>query len=451
MATKQYVNLLYDADKHHGAKVVLEATAANVGGDDVVRSEWWVEPGADNTDLKYLSRWSRGRMRRKYVRNRDDKFKNTLKLPHIGGDKYTVNCSKRGDRSSPVTFDEIETWRRIYYTVHYMKADNPGDRDGKAMFDAVSAKFEAAFTEAFIEMELKEKKETLRREDHTAYKTVKGLFWTKRRRGGYIKTPRLSDRPFHLRIVVLRNIYEPKNNSYTRNFTGTVEAGWTMDLGRPPTPTRWLRSAKARVRRRLGWRNIKSLVTIDHGKTIKINFAGNDRLNRALTDGRTVQVKIRTRERSEFEGFSIGNLCVVRICNPRKTEEEMKVCILQTFTHEVGHGFQQAVRRERTYHTRLGTIRRRENNPRWHTNRHGGQGPHCWKNAKLVADTRARRYRTRSGRIYTWDSGTLCTMFFRDDSHGDQDGKFCEEYCRPRLIRVKLSKGKMRGQGWNSY
>ena len=123
--------------------------------------------------------------------------------------------------------------------------------------------------------------------------------------------------------------------------------------------------------------------------------------------------------------------------------------ILQTFTHEIGHGLQQVVRRETTY-SADGAAQGSEANPKWHYNEYGGQGPHCSTNAKLVADQSDPKDRTASGQIYVYDSGTLCTMFFSGDSHVDRDGKFCAT-CLPRLKRVKLSEAKMKAQGWDRY
>lgn len=152
---------------------------------------------------------------------------------------------------------------------------------------------------------------------------------------------------------------------------------------------------------------------------------------------------MRTRERDHYLGHSIGNFCCVRI-NESGTSAEIERTILQTFTHEIGHGFQQVVRRERTYNAR-GSASGWENNPRWHDDSEGGQGPHCSTNAKKVASTD-----TTSGQIWEHDSGTLCTMFFRDDSHVDSDGKFCAN-CIPRLKRANMGGTQMGRQGWGRY
>jgi hypothetical protein len=133
----------------------------------------------------------------------------------------------------------------------------------------------------------------------------------------------------------------------------------------------------------------------------------------------------------------------VRI-NETGTPAQIQTTILQTFTHEVGHGFQQAIRRERTYNA-AGNADGWDNNATWHTDNFGGQGPHCSTNAVLGPDPD-----TTSGQSYRHGAGTLCTMFYRDDPAVDAAGKFCAN-CLPRLKRVKLGAAEMRRQGWDWY
>ncbi|MFK5856890.1 MAG: hypothetical protein QM503_12235 [Bacteroidota bacterium] len=91
-----------------------------------------------------------------------------------------------------------------------------------------------------------------------------------------------------------------------------------------------------------------------------------------------------------------------------------------------------------------------EKNSFWYTDKYGGQGPHCSFNAKLIDDDSDEDDQTTSKKIYTHDSGALCTMFFRDDDTVDSKGKFCE-HSEPRLVRTNLSKGKMNRNGWGWY
>jgi hypothetical protein len=67
----------------------------------------------------------------------------------VGGDKYKPRCSRLRDHSNPVDVEEFETWRKIYYSVHWMNAQC------LATFNAVKTRFEAAFLQAFIELEMK--------------------------------------------------------------------------------------------------------------------------------------------------------------------------------------------------------------------------------------------------------------------------------------------------------
>jgi hypothetical protein len=434
---KQYVNLPNKAADHHGSRVTLEVAANNLGPTRVGVTEWWVEPapGATNTDPKYLSSTERARPRRLLARNRRSKFRNTVLLPHVGGDKYKVKCSKRGDRSSPVEVEEFETWRKIFYTVHYMNAQC------QTTFDAVKGRFEGAYNpDGFIELEESARSQTLLDEPHTLATNNPALTHLYRRR------PPLANKPFHLRIVVLNDIYDLIDGEYDqRNVTAMVTTITTDNPLSDISATHWLRRARARVvGRRNRWVSIRALTRKVSDTEIEVDVTGNRQLSAAVTAGQRIRIQVRTRERDHYLGHSLGNFCCVRI-NETGTPAAIQTTILQTFTHEVGHGFQQAVERERNYDA-AGNFTAWENNPNWHDDAQGGQGPHCHTNARLIASRR-----TTSGQIYTHDSGTLCTMFFRDDPAVDAAGKFCASHCYPRLKRVNLNARNMRAQGWGRF
>ncbi|WP_437723767.1 hypothetical protein [Sorangium sp. So ce861] len=434
---KQYVNLPVKAADHHGSRVTLEVQANNLGTTRIGVSEWWVEdaPGATNTALKYLSATERARPRRTHSRNQSNTFRNTLLLPHTGGDKYKVKCSKRGNRSSPVDVEEFETWRKIYYTVHYMNAQC------LATFTAVKARFEDAFkTPAFIELEQAGSLQTLVDEPNTlASNSLPHL---------YRRHPPLANKPFHLRIVVLNDIYDLEDGEYDeRSVTSLITMINTENPLSDVSPTHWLRQARARVvGRRNQWLNIQRYTTKVSDTEIRVDVTGHRQLAAAINAGQRIRIRIRTRERDHYLGHSIGNFCCVRI-NETGTPAEIETTILQTFTHEVGHGFQQVVRRERTYDGN-GNFKAWERNPMHHDDRFGGQGPHCAVNAR-----RERDPDTPSGWTYEHNpgAGSLCTMFFRDDDAVDSDGKFCDSHCTPRLRRVNLDAAHMRAQGWGRF
>lgn len=151
-------------------------------------------------------------------------------------------------------------------------------------------------------------------------------------------------------------------------------------------------------------------------------------------------------------GYSIGNLCVVRINEKPATRN---TTILQTITHEVGHGLQQA-RQKFDVHDGNGTKTGTEDNAIWHTNDYGGQGPHCWHNAKKVSseydDNGTKKYSTTSHFTYEHDTtkGKMCTMFFRDDGEVDPDGKFCPT-CIEGLRRTRLDEAAMQAKDWDMF
>jgi len=434
---KQYVNLPEDEDQNFGRRVNLEVETAQVSAEDVVRAEWWVEPDGDqNQDQKYLSRFARASLSRSITRNRDDKFTNRLSLPHVGGEKYIVKCSKPDDRENFVALETIETWRKLYYTVHYM------NDECRSFFNDLKTRFEDVYKESFIELEKVAESATLVDEEHTVSSNSLNHL--------YRSNPVLADRPFHLRLVILNNIYEAENNTYIVN-SGDADRQLMMlaadtiflttDNGL--VPGRPIRSVHARSREDRQWINITRHVEVIGDSEIKIPLFESSRINALLLDNHEIQVRVRTRERDEYLGHSIGNFCCLRI-NESGTPEQRKITVLQTLTHEVGHGCQQVVRRERIYDA-SGGASGWENNPMWHTDNFGGQGPHCATNAAKQASSD-----TTSGQVFAWAAGTLCTMFFQDDEHVDSGGGFCDQ-CKPRLTRVNLGEREMRRQGWGNY
>jgi len=438
MATiKQYVNLPRKPADHHGSSVLIEVGAAQLGEGKIGTSEWWVDPvGADNTDLKYLSKLKRCRMASKYARNRRDKFRNTLILPHVGGDKYKASCSKKGDRSSPKEGDEYETWRKIFYTVHWM------NQACKDTFDAVKARFEDAFKLAFIEIEKKADSQTKVDEPRTIA-TPPHLPHL------YDRRPVLSNKPFHLRIVVLNDIYDAV--AMVMTWASTQSKHLVLNIAPEEfsdhTATHWLRSARARVLPNGTWVNIRKYVNKTGPSGLEVDLTAHKIFSKAIDKGKSLKVQVTFRQREHYLGHSLGNFVCVRI-NEVGTAAQIQRTILQTFTHEVGHGFQQAVRREALFKPDGGRDNPKwEDNPMWHTNDYGGQGPHCHKNAKVVVDPAGK---TSSGFTYVHDAGTLCTMFFRDDAAVDADGKFCD-HCLPRMKRVGLGADQMSLKGWGRF
>ncbi|AKJ01557.1 hypothetical protein ATI61_103268 [Archangium gephyra] len=428
---KQYVNLLRDAAKHHGAKVTLEVKASNLGTKKVGETDWWVEPvGGANVDPKYLSAVARVRLLRKTVRNKANAFRNTLQLPHVGGDKYKVRCSKKGTRAGALECEQFQTWRKIYYTVHWMNADC------QRLFNRVKGRFQDAFKKAFIELEQASTHKTLVDERRTRSSNALTHL--------YHRSPPLANKPFHLRIVVVNDLFDVESGDYDE--LGVSHAVTTIHTDLPLsdiTPTHWLRLALARVEPTGAWLNIRGLVKKVSEREISVDVSRNKQLVHALQNGQTLQLRVGTREREHYLGHSIGNFCCVRI-NETGTRAQVQRTILQTFTHEVGHGFQQVVQRERL-HDATGNATGWENNPTWHTDNYGGQGPHCSTNATLIPDPS-----TPSGQTYAHSAGTLCTMFFSDNSKVDAAGHFCPN-CLPRLKRVNLGETQMRAQGWGVY
>jgi len=435
----QYVNLPYNHGKCQGRYINYEVEASELSEENVGRTEWWVvdvppdnptqEP---NVDRRFLSAGSRARVRNARVRNRRDKFRNRLYLPHVGGDVYKIMCNKRGERGNDdLEVDEVVTYRKLYYTVHLM------NDDCETEFNALETKMEEALDEGFVELENVTTNRTRVNEAHTV--STNALTHLYRRR------PRLSNRPYHLRAVILNDIYEKKTRTY--NAIGVTAAAHTYTPnggGRAfrlqNNGIRWVR---ARINGRGRWINVTAHAVQNTDVSVTVTLGGADanaRTAAAITNGDTINLRFRLKIRDSYNGHSIGNFVCVRIKDDSGATRNRNA-ILKTLTHEFGHGCQQAVRRERTYNVK-GKASGWENNALWHTNNRGGTGNHCSHNCHLVNVGASQQYRANAGSV-------PCAMIFYGISTVI-DGKFCPS-CLPRLRRANISRGNMRRRGWYRY
>src|SRR5689334_20017984 len=125
--TKQYVNLPASAPNPERGDTrrlqITPNTVPNVNPGD--RVEWWIEPNPGNTGIIYLSPANRPRLQfnETPITAASGKFENTITFPPSGGDKFIIKAAKAGDRANFLQTGEFETWRKIFYTVHYMGAD----------------------------------------------------------------------------------------------------------------------------------------------------------------------------------------------------------------------------------------------------------------------------------------------------------------------------------------
>lgn len=438
---KQYVNLPSNPKKQHGKTLKLEARVTGLAVGKPATLVWKVEPvGTDNTDLKFLARKQRARLRKKETRRTgakkgDTLFPNKLDLPHVGGDIHRVTCWRKDAPANILSTTDYETWRKIFYTVHYM------NQQCLNTFQAVQARFEQAFAEGYIEIDERQRLQTLKDEPMTDAKNAALPHL-------YRRKPALADKPFHLRIVVVNDLYDKETADYEE--TGKTVSPVTIQTDQPlVSGKRWLLRARARIEGtpKKPWRNVKRWTTRTSDTDVEIDLTKRKEFVKALAAGKTIGVNLRVRERSHYLGHSIGNFCCVRI-NETGTPAQIEQIILQTFTHETGHGFQQAVRRERLHDAKGNRAKGAgawEKNAHWHDDEYGGVGPHCSTNARLVPSLD-----TSSSQIYEHDSGTLCTMFYRGDTAVDVDGSFCSS-CLPRLERVDLGAAQMLRQGWTRY
>jgi len=442
---KQYVNLPTGVTNSQGNTRQLRVTpntVPNIAPGDSV--EWWVEPQGGNMDTQFIRPNVRPAqmMQHSITALSAGNFNNRITFPQVGGDQYIVNVSKRGDRSNPLATEPFQTWRKLYYTVFYM------GNDALNMFNTLEARFKSAFAEGFIELENVAKVATLTemvRVDVTsqAFLGRPAMHFLGGAPNGVVDlrpagVGTLSSKPFHVAILVVPDLY--KLNGETINVAATrAVAGLTTvqyRLHRAPGPSfvsaniTWTGHAASDEKARFAVTSATDNLSRFNWDLSALPGLTNWLVNPAHTFSMNLTL---VRERTVM-GYSLRNFCVVRTVDGITD-------VLQTFTHEVGHGVGQVVRRESRWDAGTGNPIADDLNPNWHDDTYGGRGNHCTTAAQLVASVAADGL--TSGQKYAYSgAGTLCTMFRAGESHVDADGKFCPN-CVPRLKRADVSSTTM--------
>ncbi|CAM2070541.1 hypothetical protein SCOR_34520 [Sulfidibacter corallicola] len=450
---KQYVNLPSGVTNVHGNTRTLKLQPNNIpnvsAGD---RVEWWVEPiGANNTNEIYLSLTQRARVRHaETVRAASGFFENDVILPHVGGDKWVVKAAKKGDRANFVSTDTFETWRRIYYTVYYV---------GNAslnFFNSIEADFVNAFKPGFIELVNTSKTASLTvvaRVDGTIVRSPALSFpFMAGPPNGIINlapsgTGTLTNKPFNVALLVAPNIFstspQPRQQLGVTAVTGSTVYHHLMYTD-PANATAWITQGQVRWPGK-PWTNVIPRFSLptntNHNSVVRWDFNAVPGLTTHLaTAGNTFDMRWTVVKEHRIMGYSFCNFCLVRTIDG--TTE-----VLQTFTHEVGHGVGMAVQKESRWNA-AGASLSDEHNPNWHTDVYGGRGNHCSTNAVLGPGPPG----LTSGQAYRYGgAGKLCTMFYRGDANVEAKGKFCTSHCEPRMKRVKLDTATMNSRFWNYF
>ncbi|HVG58121.1 MAG TPA: hypothetical protein VNA24_06175 [Hyalangium sp.] len=456
--TKQYVNLPASApnpERGNTRKLqVTPNTVPNVNAGDVL--EWWIEPNPANTDTIYLSPANRPRLQfnETPITAASGKFENTVTFPPSGGDKFIVKVAKKGDRANFLQTDEFETWRKIYYTVHYMGAD------AQNLFNSLRARYEAAFLEGFVELQQIQIVATatqMARVDATIQPKIGRPFlhFMQDPPNGIVGlrptgSTALADKPFHVALLVVPDVYSVDEERFplmaSRSVVGSTSLDYQLHTD-PGDPRAFVYRATVSWPGRLAI-DVKDKLSVvgaptRHLSTVRWDLSAVPglTLHLAAAPANTFDLDAILVSESSVMGYSVANFCIVRTIDGSTD-------VLQTFTHEVGHGVGQTVEKESRWDG-PGNALSDEHNPFWHTDPYGGRGPHCKTRATLSAAPASAGLTT--GQWYRYGgAGHLCTMFFSGEPRVQPDGKFCEN-CVPRLKRFSLDSSSMTTRHWNYF
>jgi len=123
MAEKWYVNLVQtDKLENAGMEYKISIAAKNWGfknlqstSKDSMEVEWKLDVKADSVKSTELTIPQKPLAHDSTVADKNNDFLNVLKLPHSGGDLFTVKA-KTKSANDYTDIAELETWRRIYYS-----------------------------------------------------------------------------------------------------------------------------------------------------------------------------------------------------------------------------------------------------------------------------------------------------------------------------------------------
>jgi hypothetical protein len=203
---KWYVNLNedYDGTRKTRAGRTITLLAKRKFGHGAKRKgnrtvSWTLaQSGPHDEDLDYVDPRGRAQLSRKTSsEDRDGTFYNTLRVPLVGGRTYAVTATKTTGINN-VTFNkQYESWRRVYYTLHYM------NDACKNLFESIEAELQQIFAGVHIELKPRGKRACIVNEPVSDPYGVGGFTLSNTYDD---ENPALDRGPHHLRAVLARDL-----------------------------------------------------------------------------------------------------------------------------------------------------------------------------------------------------------------------------------------------------
>ena len=455
----------------YGEWMPIEATLHSNNKKKEYEAVWELKPDSENIDLSMIARSAekpelesektkeqRGDGKRRY-------FKNKLKLPDVGGQKYSVTCKKINNfkRNRDILTVDVETWRRGWFTIFWT------DDSQKGLVNGLADEVTNSFKEAKIDLVHVPSSQALDWRHHfysivdsdDSGESLSSAF-EKAMHGG--KWPGLQREPFHLMIVLVKACVELSRVDFKLSLPaeGTAspwdpkEFGVAYDGSKAtvttPSPqytflTSDLIAQVAKVR---GAYDVKKSV-----RSLKFQVEGEGPVNvspdecdvtipnpykliigvpdkvrsaaskKKVTMEMTVEAGV-----TRFAGKNLGNKIVIQSHEISAKDGQIALTAqraAKNLIHEIGHALNLA--------TELSGLWKHPNFYRGH----GGQGAHCGLNTR--EDDRG---------VYVYaGSGKMCVMYHQE--HAQAGPGFCKDCLESlkftRLRSTYLARG-IRAGGW---
>lgn len=417
-------------DIARGASFDLEARLPDGASAAGLQTTWELTPKAGNLPAKYAE--TRAALKARTVKGTAGGWRNTLTVPHLAGDAFTVKATVAGQGGAVVKQVDVVTRRRLPLSVYYTS------EAALARWNEALPAFRAAFAPVGVEFDVAPKATKTDVEEVVLFRGVdqgpsvllpslEPLFTSKR-------LPPIVPRVGALRVFVTESMSLFQDLHWKDTLTLTtarrLQAGAKIPLLRAPaalapggilSATLWVGMDIIDVTRHVKRVDDQTVTLVLPEEVIRKHASGGKTPDENVGD-----IKIRYEYvQSWFLGWSDGaNLLVFVTRNtvgeklPLTPTEVAKVA-----AHEVGHCLAQSSSQRWTY-----PGSKAEANPKYYTGM-GGVGPHCATNTKV--ETKGTwKYRV-------WDRGRLCVMFHAVGS-GNADPAFCPD-CALNLKLADLS------------
>ncbi|MCW8140790.1 MAG: hypothetical protein KIT58_17960 [Planctomycetota bacterium] len=438
-ASKQVVDL------SRGGTVKVMAVPASAGASHGVETIWELTPAKDNLHARYVAPAQRARLAATKVKGTREGWANTVTLPHVGGDAYTLRARAPGPGGELLKELELVTTRRLPVVVYHVDDVALGVwREAlphlKAALEAVGVTLDDSTPPVktdVVRLELN------RGPDKQA--TMVGELGKLFKDGALPPSPV----PGALRVFLLQHVHFRRDGQ----FTWKVSSALAQELhGKPrrllpPGFENWLPDdavvastlalTKPPPRRTIDMRPRTRIIDkkgvafhFDTAFVVEHLRGGSTRDDPVGT----LTLEVEAIE-AGLKGYADGKNLIAVATRAERDQPLGGRLVARIAAHEIGHALGQVVKTRKIHPG--GSERNKK-----HYEGHGGIGHHCRTNTRIEERVESQR----KVKVLVHDKGPLCLMY-HDALDSNLDGSFCPD-CTIGLRLADLREGGALRRTW---